>query len=85
MLVKTVGTMLVKTVGFLCHLEFISHCKPLTNPYDFKADSNFFLCIGFLYSKGKINLIAVQYILRSVLLLYISFGLCTLTSPVPWP
>lgn len=52
--------MLVKTVGFLCHLEFISHCKPLTNPYDFKADSNFFLCIGFLYSKGKINLIAVQ-------------------------
>lgn len=52
--------MLVKTVGFLCHLEFISLCKPLTNPYYFKADSNFFLCIGFLHSKGKISLIAVQ-------------------------
>ena len=75
-----VSQMLLVSFAFWCLLVFIS---PSLIHTVYKPDSNFFLCIGFLRSKGKISLIAVQLHSRSILILYISFGLGTLTSSVP--
>lgn len=46
-------------IGFLCFLIFV-FINPSLICTTFKADSNFFLCIEFLHSEGKINLVAVQ-------------------------